>query len=215
MSIPLDSNFEKNVFINCPFDSEYTKLLHPLLFAIIYLGFEPRIATERADSGEQRINKICELINESKYSVHDLSRLQASQVNEYYRLNMPFELGIDYSLKYFEEAKFNQKRLLILEKERFDYQKAISDLAGVDIRSHKNESREIIGVIRNWFSQFTEEPPNAPEIIWVNYNYFIVDFEENLKTKGFSKRDIYQIPTYEFIGYIKDWLQQSNNQKSK
>src|SRR6266404_2208861 len=30
--------FSKNVFINCPFDSEYNSLLRPILFTIIYLG---------------------------------------------------------------------------------------------------------------------------------------------------------------------------------
>ena len=71
--------FSKNVFINCPFDSEYHSLLRPLLFTAVYLGFNPKIALERSDSGEQRIDKICELIRESKYSIHDLSRLRSSR----------------------------------------------------------------------------------------------------------------------------------------
>lgn len=54
--------FEKNVFINCPFDEEYYALLRPLLFTVLSFGFNPRIAFERSDSGEQRINKICQLI---------------------------------------------------------------------------------------------------------------------------------------------------------
>ncbi len=33
---------EKNVFINCPFDPEYYPLLRPLLFTIVYLGFNPK-----------------------------------------------------------------------------------------------------------------------------------------------------------------------------
>jgi hypothetical protein len=69
-------DFEKNVFINCPFDDKYLQLLHSILFAAIYLGFDPRIAAERSDSGEQRVDKICRLIERSKYSIHDLSRLQ-------------------------------------------------------------------------------------------------------------------------------------------
>ena len=87
-----DDEFERNVFINCPFDDEYyTSLLRPLLFTIIYLGFNPRIASERSDSGELRINKICELIQISKFSIHDLSRIKAKRRNEFYRLNMPFD----------------------------------------------------------------------------------------------------------------------------
>jgi hypothetical protein len=68
-------NFTNSVFINCPFDNEYLPLLKPLLFILIKLGFNPRIALERSDSGEIRLNKILELIESSKFSIHDLSRL--------------------------------------------------------------------------------------------------------------------------------------------
>jgi hypothetical protein len=50
---------------------------------------------ERLDSGRPRIDKIISLIKESKYAIHDLSRLKAREAGEYYRLNMPFELGLD------------------------------------------------------------------------------------------------------------------------
>lgn len=46
--------FESNVFINCPFDDEYKPLLRALLFSVIDLGFEPRIALERLNArGDQ------------------------------------------------------------------------------------------------------------------------------------------------------------------
>jgi hypothetical protein len=44
------ADFELNVFINCPFDEQYYPLLRPLLFTVVYLGFNPRIASERSDS---------------------------------------------------------------------------------------------------------------------------------------------------------------------
>ena len=65
--------FAKSVFINCPFDREYQTLLRPVLFTVLSLGFAPRIATERSDSAESRIGKICEIIRESQFSIHDLS----------------------------------------------------------------------------------------------------------------------------------------------
>ena len=45
-------DFDKNVFINCPFDQEYLSLLRPLLFTILYVGFNPKIGLESSDSGE-------------------------------------------------------------------------------------------------------------------------------------------------------------------
>lgn len=149
MANPDNPNFDKNVFINCPFDEEYTKLLQPLVFTILYLDFEPRIATERSDSGEQRIDKICELIFQSKYSIHDLSRLQSQKKSEFYRLNMPFELGIDYGLRKFADNYLQEKNFLVLEKDRFNYAKAISDISGVDIKSHNNDPIKIIRGVRN------------------------------------------------------------------
>jgi hypothetical protein len=50
-------SFETSVFLNCPFDDEYLPLLRPILFAIIDLGFTPRIALESLDSGKPRIEK--------------------------------------------------------------------------------------------------------------------------------------------------------------
>lgn len=96
--------FERNVFVNCPFDEAYYPLLRPLLFTIIYVDLLPRIATERLDSGEARISKIIELIEESRYAIHDLSRIQAEAAGEFYRLNMPFELGIDVGCRLFKSG---------------------------------------------------------------------------------------------------------------
>jgi hypothetical protein len=87
--------FAKNVFVNCPFDRDFYPLLRPLLFTIIYLGLKPRIALEDVDSGQSRIDKIVDLIASSKYAIHDISRIEAQKAGDLFRLNMPFELGID------------------------------------------------------------------------------------------------------------------------
>jgi hypothetical protein len=210
MATLLDPNFDKNVFINCPFDDDYTELLQPLLFTIIYLGFNPRIATERSDSAEQRIAKICEFIAASKYSIHDLSRLQAKKVKEYYRLNMPFELGIDYGFRHIVGSHLTSKQFLVVSEKRFDYAKAISDLSGVDIRSHKNSPEEFVRVIRNWFSQFLQRP-HSPTRIWESFNSFMEDFKAKREHEGFSQDDIYSMPTTEFMIYIKEWLDQESS----
>lgn len=54
--------YASNVFVNCPFDHAYRALLRPLLFTVVYLGYHPRIASERLDSAENRVDKICGLI---------------------------------------------------------------------------------------------------------------------------------------------------------
>jgi hypothetical protein len=113
------------------------------LFTIRYLGFRPRIALEALDSGAPRIQKIVALIAESRYAIHDLSRLQSKRAGEYYRLNMPFELGIDVGCRLFGKAPWPRKRCLVLETERYRYQAAMSDLSGSDIAVHNGDAQQI------------------------------------------------------------------------
>lgn len=113
--------FENSVFINCPFDKDYDPILQAMLFCIVYLGFVPRLARERTDSGEYRLEKIKGLIESSKYSIHDLSRCRATQSGEHYRMNMPFELGIDYGCRQFYGGDRAFKKILILEEEKYRY----------------------------------------------------------------------------------------------
>ncbi len=145
-------DYDKNVFINCPFDDRYFELLRTLVFTVVYFGFNPRISLESSDSGLSRLEKIIRLIQESKYGIHDLSRLQAKSIDEYYRLNMPFELGIDYGLRRFN-PEFSDRRSLILETERYDYMKAISDINGFDIKSHEDIPKKLVECLRSWFSE--------------------------------------------------------------
>lgn len=211
MATSPNTDFEINVFINCPFDDDYIPLLQPLLFTILYLDFNPRIATERSDSGEQRIDKICELIELSKFSIHDLSRLQSKKKKEFYRLNMPFELGIDYGCRKFAANYHKDKKFLVLEKSRYDYAKALSDLSGVDIKNHEDDPIKIIRIARNWLASFvTGKSIDAPAVVWEKFNLFMQNFAEERMEQGFSKDDIYEMPTSEFTGYIKEWLRKNN-----
>ena len=70
----MSADFEKNIFVNCPFDDDYRQLLVGIVFTIMYFGYKPRLSLERADSAESRVDKILGLIKESKFGIHDLSR---------------------------------------------------------------------------------------------------------------------------------------------
>ncbi len=126
--------FEKNVFINCPFDNEYFPILRSILFTLVYLGYKPKIS-ETADSGSTRIVKIKDLIRQSKYSIHDISRIELNP-SHLPRFNMPLECGIDFGAKLLGPSKLRDKSFLILEKERYRYQEFMSDISGNDIRAH-------------------------------------------------------------------------------
>src|SRR2546423_12202339 len=127
MAKKVSKRFRSSVFINCPFDEDYKSLLRPMLFTLVYARLVPRLASEKSDSLEQRIEKILRLIKACKYSIHDLSRLKAEKAKEFFRLNMPFELGIDYGCRRTANNHLRTKRSLILEKKRDDIKKALSD----------------------------------------------------------------------------------------
>lgn len=214
MADQVKKEFGKNVFINCPFDPAYYSLLRPLLFTIVYLGFNPKIALERSDSGEQRIDKICDLIKKSKYSIHDLSRLKSRKKGEFYRLNMPFELGIDYGCRRFASNYFRGKKCLILEKGTFDYRKALSDISGVDIKNHENKPAKMVQAIRNWFVETVGlRKATGPTAIWYQFNDFASDFYSRRQKEGFSDEDLDMMPIREYINFIKRWMRSNASPK--
>lgn len=203
----MTNNFSNNVFINCPFDPDYIPLLRPLLFTILYLGYNPRIASERSDSGEIRFQKVCELIEQSRISIHDLSRIRSSKEKEYYRLNMPFELGIDIGCRKYKDDKLvNHKKCLILEKEKHRYQRALSDMSGSDIKNHNNEPEEIVRQTRTWFVENENPRIDHATKIWESFNEFMADFYQKRKEDGYKAKDLDMMPTPEYILFIKDWL---------
>ena len=198
--------FNKNVFINCPFDSKYDLMLRSILFTIIYLGFTPQIASQMADSGEQRINKILSLIRKSKYSLHDLSRIRSEKRGEFFRLNIPFELGIDYGCRLTSSGHLKTKRFLVLGGKLHEYKRALSDLAGVDANSHDNDPERAVLAVRNWFVDIQLKRAPSGSVIWKEFVDFYDNFYYERKNDGFSSRDLKMMPVREYIAFIRNWL---------
>jgi hypothetical protein len=201
--------FHTNVFINCPFDEEYLRLLRPTLFTVIYLGFTPKIALEGLDSSEPRIKKIISLIENSKFSIHDLSRIRAESAGDYSRFNMPFELGVDVGCRMFKGARFSTKKVLILETENYRYQRALSDLSGSDIMPHHDEPREIVAVVRNWLATEAKLRPPGPSRVYADFLDFMALNYKILSTHGFSKLDIERLPAPELMDCVRAWIRSS------
>lgn len=200
------ARFQRSVFINCPFDSAYLSLLRPLLFTISSLGFEPRIASERSDSAEMRFDKIVRLIRSSRYSIHDISRLRAKAAGDFSRFNLPFELGMDRGAQIFGERKFRSKACLMLEKSDYDFHLALSDLAGVDIKSHGNEPVRIVRAVREWFVE-TVRVPGAPSAtqLWYRFTEFATDFYNARVADGYEDEDLNMMPIPEYLDFIRAW----------
>lgn len=207
--------FDRNVFVNCPFDSEYLPLLRPLLFTIIYLDLEPKIALQSLNSSEPRIKNIVSLIAESKYAIHDLSRLRAKQKGEFYRLNMPFELGVDVGCQLFGAGKLRRKTCLILEAEKFRYQAAISDLSNSNIGVHGNEPERVVTEVRNWLSAAAGRRAPGPTEIWTAFQDFATDNFRRLARRGYSPADVAALPVRDLIKEMQSWCVRLRARRSR
>lgn len=149
-------SYARNVFINCPFDSTYRPLFEAILFVAYECGFYPRSALEVDDSSEVRITKITGIIRESRLAVHDISRTQLDRGTRLPRFNMPLELGIYLGAKFFGSGEQRRKAAIVLDVDRYRYQKFISDISGQDIRAHGGSTDEAIRQVRDLLSTHLE-----------------------------------------------------------
>lgn len=201
-----DPPFERSVFINCPFDDEFSEILQAIAFCVTLLGFFPRIAPENSNGSATRLDRIVELIRGSKYSIHDLSRCKSTSTGEYSRLNMPFELGIDYGASKFGAAQITEKSVLILEETRYDYQKALSDIAGWDIEPHDGDHQGAVRKVALWLIRHAGATPIGATAILDQYTDFQAWYWDREIGRGASEDDIKTYPTIHFVHAMQEWV---------
>ena len=197
--------FEKSVFVNCPFDDDYAPILQALAFCIVYLGLHPRLAPENADNAAARLDRIADLIRGSKYGIHDLSRCKMSTADEYARMNMPFELGLDHACRRFGSLPMTEKRILVLEHTRYDYQRALSDISGWDIQAHAGDYEKAVRHVRSWLIAQAGTPAIGSAKIQGKYIAFQEWYWERELAAGSSEKDIQEYPTAELIRAMHEW----------
>jgi hypothetical protein len=153
-----DRDDRRDVFINCPFSSDYQVNFQAIVFTVVRSGFKPRCALENDDGGEIRLDKICKIILECPYSVHDISKTEPDFRSKLPRFNMPFELGLYLGAKRFGGEAHRSKRTLIFDRDPHRYQSYISDIAGQDIHAHKQQPGRLIQELANWLRDFGKDP---------------------------------------------------------
>lgn len=199
----IPSGFADHVFINCPFDADYAPLFEAIVFCIVDCGFIPRCALEESDSGQVRLEKICQMIEECKYAIHDLSRSELGE-NLLPRFNMSFELGLDLGCRRFGLPLSKTKKCLIMDAEKYLYQAFLSDLAGHDIKAHKNSPDRAMTTVRNWLrnaSRRTTIP--GPGLIRHHYAAFVTALPDLCYEADLDRSNIEFL---EFVTLITAWL---------
>jgi hypothetical protein len=201
--------FVSNIFINCPFDKDYSMLLKSMVFTTIYLGLEP-ILSQTTSSSNIRANQIKQHIKSCKYGIHDLSRSKAMNKGEFPRFNMPYELGLDIGAQEYGGKVLKSKKILILETEKYHYQKVLSDIAGQDIENHNDEPEVLVQKIRDWMSNNTKNIIVGHSEIWNAYNQFNDDLYNDL-INSYTNTEIEFMQIGDYIKFAKDWIKSFRN----
>jgi len=181
---------ETGVFINVPFDLRYRKLFHALVFTIHECGFAARCAFENEDGSQLRMDKLYDIIRDCPLGIHDLSRTTLDSTHRLPRFNMPLELGIFLGAKRYGAGTQRQKSCLILERDRYRYQKFCSDISGQDIRAHNNEVATAIKSVRNWLrgARPKKRIPGG-DVIARRYLQFRLDFPKMCDAEQIDRGD--------------------------
>lgn len=169
------------------------------MFAIHDCGFNARCALEDDDSSRIRVDKICELILQSRYGVHDISRVTLDHIHHLPRFNMPLELGLWLGARRFGSKRDKQKRTLIFDRLPHRYQIFCSDIAGQDPRFHNNDAATVIRMIRNWL----RNSPDYKQVSFPGANTIVSRFAKFRKELPVMCRDQGLNPkTLEFNDYV-------------
>jgi hypothetical protein len=108
------------------------------------------------------------MIEECRYGIHDLSRLEG-----YPRFNMSFELGVFVGAKRYGRGAQDRKDYLVFERNPNTYDRFISDFSGHDIKFHKNQPRRIAKDIRDWLSSVAPRKSILGiDALWLEYGKF-------------------------------------------
>jgi hypothetical protein len=126
---------------------------------------------------------------------------------EHYRLNMPFELGLDLGCRRFGGAPYSEKRTLVLEEQKYRYQATISDLSGSDIASHDGNYATAVRKVRNWLTELGSFEIIGASKVVAEYEDFQEWYIERQIDVGFSEEDILDYSTAELLAAMFEWLE--------
>lgn len=194
----------RDVFINCPFSEDYKTYFHAIVFVVIRSGFNPRCALESDDSGDSRFNKICQIIAQCDYGVHDISKTELDVGTSLPRFNMPLELGLFLAAKKFGNREQKLKKCIIFESTPYDYQKFMSDIAGQDIHSHRRSEKTLVLELSGWLRRETHDH-SVPggSAIYHEYSMFKKELPKLCKAAGLKPREM---TFFDFRRFAEKWI---------
>ncbi|APG47500.1 hypothetical protein PhaeoP97_02100 [Phaeobacter porticola] len=178
-----------------------------MIFCVIRAELTPRLASERLEAGESRLEKILQLIEDCRYSIHDLSRAVAKKKGEALRMNMPFELGLDMGRRRAPDPETNDKLFLIFEDKPYELKRCLSDLNGVDVEFHRCNFQLVIKKLRNFLR--VEAGCNLPGASALEGEYYTFQawMTEKKIYEGHTEVEATELPTQERLDEMQAWMQ--------
>jgi hypothetical protein len=147
----------ESVFLNIPYDEPFEKLYLAYVVGLTQLGL--RINAALAVPNQGRLDTIINLIEQSDFSIHDLSRIELSQGVP--RFNMPVELGLAL---YHSHIARGKHRVFIFESRRHRAQRSTSDVNSIDPQIHRGTVKGLMAGLRNIFRQ-PRDVTTVPEML--------------------------------------------------
>lgn len=135
-----------------------------------------------------RMEKLYAMIADCKFGIHDISRTELDTENQLPHFNMPLELGLFLGAKRYGLVRQRGKNCLILDREKYRYQKFISDIAGQDIQAHGDDPQKAVVHVRNWLRSATPQVSiPGGEAIWKRYQAFRADLPSSCRRLKLSR----------------------------
>jgi hypothetical protein len=202
---PLDKSY--SVFLNIPYDKPFEKLYLAYIVGLVELGLTPKV-TLGIPGGAARIDRIFELLQSCRYSVHDLSRVELDRKPPPTpRFNMPFELGLAFAWSRLTPASHD---FFVFESLHRRVQKSLSDLSGTDCNIHDNSPEGIMRELRNAFAR-RQNRPTVPRMM-ESYNELIRSLPELRKAAG--AKDLFQAGIFSDIVVASTTIRNNSRPKT-
>jgi hypothetical protein len=175
---------KQKVFLNFPYDESFEEAYLGMVAALVVLGRTPVATFEISDSGQGRIERIWELLNECEASIHDLSAVGPPA-----RFNMPFELGLACALS--RIGRQGGHRFYLFEAKRHRLNKTLSDLKGIDPQIHHGTAQGAIAAVLGIMSR-GDERITASEVVqvWRGLIKIVPDLKREHRSSGLYSRSV-------------------------
>jgi hypothetical protein len=188
------------VFLNIPYDEPFRRLYLAYIVGLVHLGLEPRV-TLGIPGGARRLDRITNLIQECRYSIHDLSRVELSQgLPRTPRFNIPFELGLSVA---WSKIHPNRHSWFVCESQNYRLQRSLSDLGGTDPNIHGGT---VAGVMRELCNAFTRPRSSMPTVPRMLHTYRILSRSSDAIRRDAGAVTLYEANVYRQLVFAANAL---------